>query len=277
MFAPLAIPEQSASGAFVSLVHRPLGATLDENSFVTALVCEALYPWRAQPKVALALKAGLDYLEQCASTQIRGAFGFWPEGRHPDWIARALPPDVDDTALCHSVLGLYGRSVGFSMDSFAAIANARCSYLDERNQPWHRLGVYETWLGQAGAANPIDLTVNVNVLAMAERVALPLAGSRAIRDMLHQSLAWAGAKKARLGVLTPWYPQPIEILFALERAARLGVGGLGSYITTLRSQIWVQSDLASGDNLPVCGSSDKRFTWYCKGLGALRGIRHAIS
>ena len=141
------------------------------------------------------------------------------------------------------------------------------------NRPVHVAGEFPP-LSRHNLAvnNPIDLTVNVNLLVLLQKTCQVNVEVNAIRGMLDAGLAWAGASKSRARLLTPWYPEPVELLFALERAARFGVVSLDKYICALRGLDWVRADLTSETVLPVCGSNDRRFKWYCSGLDRLRRL-----
>lgn len=266
------LPDQAPSGAFLSEVTLSDGRGQDENGFVTALCCEALWPWRHDPGIGAALERALTYLERCADPDQPLLYRFYPKAGHPDWIGVTLPPDADDTALIATVLHRYGRlSVAELRNIYHhALCQARIGFVSERSTYWHDPGGFETWICPHVIDNKIDLTVNVNVLVLLEKICQPTPESNSIRGMLAKALDWMGESKARAAQVTPWYPEPIELLYALERAARFGVQDLEPHIVTLRRLDWVRRDLASNDIRAVCGSDDGRFKWYCDGLDRLR-------
>ena len=151
-----AVPAQAESGAFLSDIEMPSGVRRDENSFVTALVCEALFPWKNDPRVAAAISGGLEFIKSCASRNVPGAFGFWPEGGHPHWLARALPPDTDDTAICHSILSRFDPAWNIG-EAVTAIAPSKIVYLDERSRSWHQVGGFETWIDEVAVGRVAKL------------------------------------------------------------------------------------------------------------------------
>jgi hypothetical protein len=265
------IPPQARTGAFLSQVHRPSGVAPDENGFVTALVCDALWPLRHGPGMARALGAALDYLERCADP--RGGFNFYPPGAHPAWMARPLPPDMDDTALIALVLWRYGR---LGRDDLATLVQrcvpvARLDYLSEASAPWHRPATVATWIDPAAFHNPVDVIVNLNTLALLKKSCL--ADARVINEFvgaLKEALSSAGTARARLAHLCPWYPEPFELVHALARARRFGVTELGREETRLRRAEWARRAMTSDAPRPIFGSDDGRFFWTCGPLDRLR-------
>lgn len=268
---------QAASGAFVSWVGLRDGPMRDENGFVTAITCELLWPWRRDPGVAAALDRAFGFLQRCRAGDATAGYGFYPADAYPGWMTVRLPPDADDTALIGCVLYRYGRldRRGLRQLRHGPVARARLTYLDERSPGWHKTGISLTWIDDDAWHNPVDLIVNVNVLTLLETNNKNCIDATATRAMIGAALAWAGGSRARLGHLTPWYPDPAELLFALERARRLGVVGLEHEIAALHRLDWVSDAINGARARVLCGSGDGRFQWTSPVVDRLHAIMRA--
>jgi hypothetical protein len=170
------------------------------------------------------------------------------------------------------VLYSYGRLSHADLDYIyqSVLKPARIEYLCEQNAYWHEVGGYETWIGDGIIKNKIDLVANLNVLILLDELDEFIPETSSIRKMLAKGIEWMGTSKARAAIVTPWYPDPLELLFALERAVRFGVKGLEDHIANLRDHPWVNSALMCNGNSVLCGSDDGRFNWFCEGLDRLR-------
>ncbi len=187
-------------------------------------------------------------------------------------MAPRLAPDADDTALFNLAL-LRAAEI-----DRAEVARVICDILrpfrltfrNERSEPWHRVKVLETWLDSQAFRNPVDCTVNVNVLTLLHASGVDWPEAAAITEMLFAAVDWAGALKARAAKLSPWYPDPIEFVFAVERAAKENVPQMAALLNLLHDLDWVARDKTK--NLPICGSSDGRIVWTCPALLTARAI-----
>lgn len=93
-------------------------------------------------------------------------------------------------------------------------------------------------------------------------------------ERVFYGLEWAGDSIERASMLSPWYPHPIELYFAVIRAVGNGVCELESAVSVLRDLAWVKSfDLAGAHAIPVCGSVDRRFVWTSEVLQSARQLK----
>jgi hypothetical protein len=263
---------QQANVAFLSYVRLSVGPTEDHNGFATALVLDCLRQAPDLPAILAARDKALEFLESCADPSCPGRFGFYAAGNQPGWMVPRLAYDADDTALFNLAL-LQGARVD-SAEVVRVIRDIlhpfRLIFRNERSDPWHRVGAIETWLDARTYRNPVDCTVNVNVLTLMHASGADWPEAAAITEMLFAAVDWAGTLKARAAKLSPWYPDPIEFVFAVERAAKARVPQMAALSNRLQRLDWVARD--KGKNLPICGSSDGRIVWTCPVLSTARAI-----
>ncbi|WP_172328294.1 hypothetical protein [Mangrovicoccus sp. HB161399] len=263
---------QRADGAFLSELLPDSGRSAESNGAVTALCLDAIWPQREDVQLDAGIAAALDYLESCETPDRPGHFCLYPGAARPTWMAEALPPELDATALIAVTLHRYGRrSLGDLQAIYReALVPVRLEQLTAASEPWHDYDVFGTWLVPDMLDNPVDVAANVNALVLLELLGQPMPEIPAIRLMLARALDWAGSSKERMQRLSPWHPEPVELLRALERAERLGVGGLGHMAAGLRQLDWVQADLAAEEPLALRGAGDGRHSWSCELLHELR-------
>jgi len=263
---------QQADGAFLSYVHLKKGPTEDYNGFATALVLDCLCQAPDLPAILSARVRALEFLQGCADPSCMGRFGFYPPGKQPGWMVPRLACDADDTALFNLAL----LRAGWVDRAEAArvirdiLRPFQLTFRNERSEPWHRVGAFETWLDARIYRNPVDCTVNVNVLTLLHASGTDCPEAAAIAEMLFAASDWAGALKARATKLSPWYPDPIEFVFAVERATKANVPQMAALANQLQRLGWVARDKAK--NLPICGSSDGPIFWTCPALATARAI-----
>ncbi|WP_201742235.1 hypothetical protein [Mangrovicoccus ximenensis] len=263
---------QRADGAFLSEVLLENGRLAESNGTVTALCLDAIWPSREDPLLAEGIAAALGYLESCETPGRPGHFGLHPAGTRPVWSGASRSPELDATALIAVTLHRYGRRSLADLQAIyrEALVPVRVDQLTAASEPWHDYDVFGSWLVPDLLGNPVDVTANVNTLVLLELLGQPMAEIPAIRLMLARALEWAGGSKARVQRLSPWHPEPVELVRALERAERLGVGGLSHMIAELRKLCWVRKDLESEAPLPLRGAGDGHPAWCCKLLHELR-------
>jgi hypothetical protein len=262
-------------GLFVSRVTGPGWGADDYNGFATAQVLRALGP-RAQAVLGAAChEAALEGLLACRNPAT-GGFRFWPVGRRPAWVPD-LPDDADDTALMG--LALYAANrMSLSDLRRKACRTVVCHRLAATAQPgppWPRVGAFKTWMRPGLAPAMADCTVNVNVVAL-----LATAGLRAVPGyaqacaMIADAVAWAGASPARAVSLSPFYPEPGELVLALESAVAAGARELDATLTDVRnSPMWQNLRRRSCREDPViCGSAYGLLRWNCRHVGWARGV-----
>jgi hypothetical protein len=270
-----ALATQAPSGAFLSTVHIDGKSLLDENAFVTALVVHELSRWKADNAIREAIERGLDFLLRCESSERPGHFCFYPEDAHPAWMSVRLPPDSDDTALCAWLLVRHGRRpAAFSREVVEGVLDRfRVLYVAEGSEPWHRVGVYLTWLQAGYPRNVVDCCVNVSILSLLYQSKLEDSAScTAIVNMLEAAIECAGPVTARAKTLSPWYPHPRELVHAVERAVSAGVDRLGPALARMRGMPWGRARRRPTEPAPVCGSRDGRIVWTCAALQELRAL-----
>lgn len=262
---------QRPSGAFASVAHPPCGPRPDENAFVTALVLIHLCALPPFPKVAAAIERASDFLLQCQHPRRPGAFCFYPPAATPDWLGTGLGPDADDTAL--AALALY-RAGRWQRNALRRVVQkVLAPYLIGRRPPgppWFRAGVYPTWLDAGRLRNPIDVCVNLNVATLLHEAGCHGSPAQAAMiDMAGAALDWAGDSPERARQLVPYYPDPAELRFALERAASAGVPGAAPLLARAGEHAWSSSANADA---PVCGGCGGLTVWTSPCLQAIRAL-----
>lgn len=246
--------------------HRGLQRA-DRNGFVGALAVRAL---RRQGRAVPA--AMLDALERCRTGE--GGFGFWPVHARPAW-APALPGDADDTAIMLFELLRAGR-----IDIDAArrtacrtIGRHRIATLPLLRPPWLRTGVFSTWHRAGRTHDVIDCTATANVLALLAALSLDhLPGAPAATAMLADAVAWAGDAPARAASLSPFYPDPAELVLALTHAVEAGAHALRPVRDAAASSAWGRdAETRTHDSAhPACGSAYGIAVWRAPALARIR-------
>ncbi|MGV1004987.1 MAG: hypothetical protein ACOYEV_09530 [Candidatus Nanopelagicales bacterium] len=220
---------QDPDGCFPSEIRTPDGLVRpDRNIFLTALVLRELRRLPPSAERDEIRDRGLTWISQGAAASPPGSYGFWPAGQRPRWAA-GLPPDADDTAVVTTELLLAGW-----LDRSRALRTACVALLPHRlrerqSRPsWVCEGTFLTWLRPDQRANPVDLVVTANVLALLALLdARHLPGYYSgVRTVL-ACLPWAGQDPVRLAAATPFYARSSELVAALDHAVACGVSELG--------------------------------------------------
>lgn len=256
--------EAGPRGGFRSWIHTCEGELADENCFVTAHVLRNV----DEAGAPRATSRALDFLETCRASG--GGFSFWPRGAEPDGFPR-LPPDVDDTALAVLELTRYGRMSRREAREIAltVIAPAGRSGLD-RGPGWIVPGSFVTWLPN-GDPNPVDCTANANVIALLAELGLTyLCAYTAACETVVRGIAWAGASPRRAALLSPFYPDPVELRLAVEDAVRRGARGLRPALDSIARVPW--GALRFAPTAPVCSDAYGRTTWTAPVLQTVRAL-----
>lgn len=250
--------EQRPDGLFrAAITHRDGRVENDANGFVTAIVLRRLRHSAPVPGLDAVIARALDGLQRCAAPGLPGAYGFWPADERPGW-ARAVPADIDDTALILAELYRHGR-----IDRPAVLREIVKAMLPWRVPvgvlgtlpPWVAEGSFLTWIAPRGA-NIVDACVNANaaaLMAMAGAAHLP-GYDAAVRTVL-AGLDWAGDAPARLDALTPFYPSPAALLEAVEHAVECGAAALAPAARRLRA-------LAPSPQRGLCRDAYGRTYWH---------------
>jgi hypothetical protein len=260
---------QTASGAFTSRIVFREHVEDDANGFVTALVLRHL---PALPELDALRQRALDFLERCESTVLPGAFGFWPMSERPAWAGR-VPTDIDDTAIMNLELARHGRRSRQEVQRvvYERLMPSLLSEVVQPAPPWITPLVFPTWLAEGSdRQNPVDCCVNANVVALMRWCGLTaLPGYPEACAMIDAALTWAGDDMLRLSTLTPYYPHPQELLYALSHAVACGVKELEqahARLSTLMARHPVSPRLQG----VVCGNAYSGPYWVCPALEMAR-------
>jgi hypothetical protein len=257
------LAEQSSSGGFRSFVHLGLRIEEDWNLFTTALVLRSLAVVdRDDERLSASRERALDYVSGCESRAQPGAFGFWPRDSRPAWV-NDLPEDADDTAICTLELLRYGRRDKKFAKRAACLrlVKHRLESVDPPAPCWLRPGVFVTWLGDRSRRHAIDCCVNANVVALLAGAGLShLPGYREACSMIEDAIVWATDSKIRLSSITPFYPDPDELLHAIEHAVGWGAAELGPAMAKLRGQLSTNVAEFHRDR-PICSNAYGAVYW----------------
>jgi len=269
---------QSESGAIISYVERGGERRLDQNNFITALWLRELR-MRGLDQLSIFDKPqalALDYLENSASTVSDNAqtYGFWSEQLRPEWLAR-IPDDIDDTAIVNNELLLAGRISSKTLKrNFYHILNSvrvpKHSVYNSIYRPsWVSPGCYYTWLPSTHSQeNIIDVCANTNVVALLAKLNAKTApGYQAACETIFNAIKWATKNVSRLPAITPYYPSPFELFFALEHAIQCGAHELIASHELLRSLL---EDACIKPTSAICSSVFGNTVWSCDAIDGIR-------
>jgi hypothetical protein len=242
----------------------------DLNGFVTALAARALRQAGVEVPGAM-----LDALERCRSPA--GGFRFWPAGLRPAW-APDLPDDTDDTALMTLELFLAGRMTLTEARRTACmtIGRHRIAFFERAGPPWRRVGVFRTWHRAGSREDLVDCVATVNALGLFASLDLPrMPGSAEATEMLEAAIVWAGNDRERAASLSPFYPDPAELVLALAHAVARGAKWLGPLYATTAAASWGRDAavrVGRADH-PLCSNPYGNTVWRAPALAALRRQR----
>lgn len=240
----------------------------DRNGFVTALAARALRR-RGLPVPP----AMLDVLAACRSTA--GGFRFWPIGARPAW-APELPDDADDTGIMTLELLHAGRLDRAEARRIACltIGRHRVRSFGPRPSGWRRAGVFATWHRPGSEADLIDCTATANALALFAALGLwHLSGVDAAAAMLADAVGWAGGDAERARSLSPFYPEPGELVDALAHAVESGAAPLGEVLAAARQAPWGRPDDDPEGARAICSSPYGAVLWHAPALAGFRRRR----
>jgi len=260
--------EQTDSGAFRSWVRLPIGPLPDENGFVTALVLREVSLIPPEPEFREIVHRAQAFLLRCQSGNRPFTFSFWPSDGYPKWMNQSrLYEDADDSAILSVLLADLGV---WDQQQMAETAS---QLLQHRNEA----GAVFTWLGPSLIPNTVDWCVNTNVAALLARAGM--RNSVAYSKIVHgveAMVSEAGESVDALKRALPYYPHPIELLYALEHAVRCGAdefSGPAAQLHRLEPLQKLCSDPPA--DFPVCSSNDGRIVWSAPVLQFLRRTRSA--
>lgn len=231
---------QAPSGAFPSQVETPAGRVADESCFVTAQVALLLAALGRSEAATHAHARALDFLETCEDDSLPGAFRFYPQGGSGPRLIDGLPPDADDTALAWMAL-VAGRRRE-AREGLVRLAGLLprlvCGPLRRGDPPFARAPLLRIWF-QESDPGPVDLTVNLNVLAALGACGAGRSGCglTALMPRLAGRISAAFAPHAptrsAMRVLSPFYADPAELAIAALRARACGAAGLDGMAASL--------------------------------------------
>jgi hypothetical protein len=253
------LSSQLPSGAFPSIASLTDENFVDENSFTTALVISILSDFNTNSQVYNACKRGIDYLLSCENPKNSGMFGFYPVNLQPKWIKEFLPPDTDDTALCS--LALFYNGYWNRNQLKHQINNVLKPYQLSQKVPgmeWFRVGVYPTWLDRKRMNNPIDICVNINVATLIKEAQIANDNADKIFEMVNSAFNWVGNDYGRMQQITPFYPNPLELYYSLQRAKEAGLSEASKALLNMKLLPWERS---SSLNTPICCSIGSGVIW----------------
>jgi hypothetical protein len=260
---------QNEFGAFVSTVEIDGKRRQDGNAFVTGLFLRHLGD--LFPPDHPVVERALGFLQQCRVSDPEGAFGFWPKDKVPLWMPAKLAPDADDTAIVGLELmraGLWSRDSLRESVCYSLLSH-RVEEVPVVSPPWIVRGAFYTWL-RDGHGNVVDCCANVNVLALLHSCDLTsVPGFSEAITMVSRAIEWAGESLLAARSLTPFYPDPCELTFALRHAVACGVDELRSALATVEGRSWAR---CKGNDPPVCSSAYGHIKWYCRALHQLRSL-----
>jgi hypothetical protein len=103
---------------------------------------------------------------------------------------------------------------------------------------------------------------------------IDLNSRRGILEMTEAALDLVDSNPARLASIMPYYPNPAELGYALERAERTGVRGADALLQRVRASRCYTGRAAA--DAPVCCSLGARVVWTCPTLHAVRAWVHQM-
>jgi len=266
--AALLQKEQANNGAILSWSHWGDRRYPDWNGFTTALVLRALRHIPISNTSLLPIREqALDFLLQCEQPEHFGSFRFWPVNRQPDWIKIPPSADADDTAIYALELARYGRLKQSELRRIACciLVPHRLRYVETPSPPWLRSGVFLTWLWlPKERINIVDCCVNANIVALLAYAGLThLSGYQEACGMIETAILWAGNSWSHARSITPFYPHPIELCYAVEHAVECGADLLKPSLQRLYECTWAadESDNFSVMERPLCGSAYSGVFW----------------
>jgi hypothetical protein len=219
---------QSPNGAFPSYVHIGERVIKDENCFVTALVLLHLLDYSAvlqDKKLFSAIDRGLDFIEACEQPGEKGSFCFYPYTIQSQRLDIFINPDLDDSSLALLVL-LKGkrRSEEEVLTAIKKVIEPnRLLGISGHQGQWIAPGSFLTWINTPISFNTIDCCVNCNIVSLYTYLNLKTHDSyKAAVATINRATTLYSADISSMRRIAPFYPDPVELLFALDRAVKAG-------------------------------------------------------
>lgn len=263
------LDSQLPSGAFPSIALVFDTNFFDENSFTTALIISILSKFNTNPQIHNACKKGIDFLLSCENPKGTGMFGFYPVNSQPKWIPEFLPPDIDDTALCS--LALFYNGYWERDELKHQVEKVIKPYQLKQKTPgmeWFKAGVYPTWLDRKRMSNPIDICANINVASLI--IEAQIDSTNEIFEMVNSAFDWVRNDHTKMPLITPFYPNPIELYYSLQRAEEAGISEASKAIDSLKL---LPCKMNSGLDEPICCSIGADVIWKSPVLQYTRQLK----
>jgi hypothetical protein len=250
---------QADSGAFVSEVRNGGISRPDYNGFVTALVLREMEAF-VDPACEEPLNRALGFLQRCLSPG-SGMCSFWPSDHCPSWTPYN-PEECDSTAVIVAELLHFGR---------IAPETTRSIVFDSLPGFQAETGAFLAWRSQGVAPNPVDLVLNVNVVAfLAQAGFRDSAMYRGACRAICAAFASCAESPDQLDRLTPYYPDAAEIFLALENALRRGAEELLPAVAALQS---LPAPTPNGGAGVLFANEGRRTLWSSEAVLIARRIR----
>lgn len=263
---------QLPSGAFPSIACFSNENFADENSFTTALVISILSEFNSDPQIHNACKKGIDYLLSCENPKGSGMFGFYPVNLQPKWINEFLPPDTDDTVLCSLALFYNGYWERDQLKhQITKVLEPYQLKQKATGMEWFKVGVYPTWLDRKRMNNPIDICVNINVATLIKEAQLVNYNTNEIFEMVNSAFNWVENDPKRMQQITPFYPDPLELYYSLQRAEKAGLLEASKALENMKLLPWKMN---SSFDTPICCSIGSGVIWKSPMLQSVRYLKH---
>jgi len=268
------LSSQAPSGAFYATVMHLGKQFQDENGFVTCLILRELAKISRNREVDVAIEKGLDFLGRCANHQQPNAFHFYPPDQKPNGLAWGKVPRADDTALFTMALVKHGymtyeegnRVVDEVLDPH------RLENLPESISPWIHQGSYKTWLDANRCPNRVDCCVNANIAALLKMMGREdHSGYQAAVATVVDGVRHAVRSPSMTTFLSPYHPDPCEMVHAMARAAEMGVVEFEKPLLHLAQSRLKPMRRRSGLK-PICGSGDGKTLWFSHTLQVARNM-----
>ena len=277
---------QTQTGAFPSRMVASKIAAEDENCFVTAQVALLMAHWgeadlALQVRLVEPLKQASDFIEQCASTAMPGAFHFYPNAGRAEHLHSALPPDIDDTALAWMVLLKRGRrSVADAQALLPSLFAVKIVGAGRRDDaPIARRPMLRTWLCADGAHDPVDLIANINAYAALSQCGARMPEHKQWCEQINVCCAQLELSASALRAYCPYYAHPVELEIALRRALQFGavdlVPGLHAIEQAALEQL--DRDASRPPDRPLYCNAHGRPIWQSSALQLARRLNDSLN
>ena len=191
----------------------------------------------------------LNFLEQCRSCQVEGAFGFCERPAVPNGRPTCLRISMTRRSPARKCSA--GRlDSSAQWDVIRVLSRARVERHGGGTVAWVRRGAFATWIGGPGV---VDCCANANVVAFLVGTGMEgLPGVREAVQMIGDAIEWSGSSWARLVSVSPFYAHPSELRRAIAHAVDAGATGLSGPLDLLERR-W--GELVAGVPVIRCAAA----------------------